>query len=783
MMAAALFGAMTLGACVDNQESQSVTDIRDAKTEELKSQAALNNAAAEATKIMANAEAALKNAQAEVEKATAKQIEAQTALLEVEAELAAVKVELKEAELEAKVAELEALKAEYEQRITEAQAAIAKAEAKLEIDLAKAEYNLLVQQEKVLVAAQKLEATKKINYISLYNTYAEAVKTLNAARVELMWAEKNYVDVEEGFIGAKESALKLIEGYKQDIAEYEDKIAYFEAKKALFEEYVTLTDAELEAKIAEKTAEYDPAFTNLTLATLAYDRYCEANPEPEFPEAVEEYMYKMYAFINNPEYSSINRGTESYNPTAGINMPEIYYNSEIHALGYDVVADHTCESKFVALVEFTLGQGAWDANDTLPYTWTSAQHESGEWYTTYAPSEAWTINEENFDDYLKTWAKKLEKNNDTDAIEALKETLKETVEAAEAEDGVYARHAAALEAYNKVPEVQAAAKKAAEDTKAAYETAKANLDAMVEGKAAAEENVTTLRRAKNLAAIAEGEAKEAWETAVEALANDKNNDDLVKAAAEAYEDYLAAKTAYDEALAALETAKAALENYDDEVIGAAEAAAAEAEAAAAEAAAAATEQALEQIEIDAKDALDALCAEKENTENYIARLEAQIAAGGYNPYNIEDYETAVAWYESLKEGAAIAADEKTYEELNAYWPAHYESEEYIAYAEATEALDAISTEIEALRDAYAADDDYEYHVNFLAEKIEALEAEIKTANAAIEAWEATCELGKEGSELFLAELQKGIDMLELKVAAAQKEVDEAKAKLDAALAE
>jgi predicted RNase H-like nuclease (RuvC/YqgF family) len=132
--------------------------------------------------------------------------------------------------------------------------------------------------------------------------------------------------------------------------------------------------------------------------------------------------------------------------------------------------------------------------------------------------------------------------------------------------------------------------------------------------------------------------------------------------------------------------------------------------------------------------------------------------------------------------AAIDSEE-TYAEYNAYWPAHYASEEYIAYAEATEALDAISTEIEALRDAYAADDDYEYHVNFLAEQIEAWEAKIETANAAIEALEATCELGKEGSELFLAELQKGIDMLELKVAAAQKEVDEAKAKLDAALAE
>lgn len=768
MMAAALFGAMTLGACVDNQESQSVTDIRDAKTEELKSQAALNNAAAEATKIMANAEAALKNAQAEVEKATAKQIEAQTALLEVEAELAAVKVELKEAELEAKVAELEALKAEYEQRITEAQAAIAKAEAQLEIDLAKAEYDLLVAQKDVITAAKNLESAQKIHYISLYNTYSAAVKTLNSARAELILANKEYVDTEEELIGAKQSALNTIEYYNQAIAEYEDNIAYLEAKKVLFEEYVTLTDAELEAKTDELEAEFDPAYTNLTLATLAYNRYCEANPEPEFPEAVEEYMLKMYAFINYPESTPMNYGSKYWDPAAGINMPEIYYNSEVNALGYDVVADHTCESKFVALVEFTLGQFDYDANDTLPYTEGSAQHENGECYTTYAPSKAWTINEENFEAHLKEWAKKLEKNNYTEAIETLKKTLKETVEAAEAEDGVYARHAAALEAYNKVPEVQAAAKKAAEDTKAAYEAA---VKAKETGRADADalhKKTSALNNEKNALYAA-------WQKALQELAKDDKNETLVAAAAEAFAKYDAANKAYTEAANAWQAAEKALANADETI--------AEAKAAADEAAAAATEQALAKIATDAKDALDAVCAEKERTENTIARLEAQIAAGGYNPDAIANYETAVAWYESLKECAAIAADEKTYEELNAYWPAHFESEEYIAYAEASEAIWAIQAAIDALEDAYAADDDYEYYVNFYAEQIKQNNDNIESANAAIEALEAAIEVGELTGELALEEAQKVIDMLELKVAAAQKEVDEAKAKLDAALAE
>ena len=59
MIIAALLGALTFGACVDTEESSSVTAIRNAKAEQLKSVATLNNAKAqaEAKKIAAEAEA------------------------------------------------------------------------------------------------------------------------------------------------------------------------------------------------------------------------------------------------------------------------------------------------------------------------------------------------------------------------------------------------------------------------------------------------------------------------------------------------------------------------------------------------------------------------------------------------------------------------------------------------------------------------------------------------------------------------------------------------------
>lgn len=98
MMVAVLLGALTLGACVDDNESQSVTNVREAKAEQLKAMAALDNAKAEAELIYANAEKALKEAQAEYQKAlaaaTAQQTEEAKAKFAVEIERIKAEVEM-----------------------------------------------------------------------------------------------------------------------------------------------------------------------------------------------------------------------------------------------------------------------------------------------------------------------------------------------------------------------------------------------------------------------------------------------------------------------------------------------------------------------------------------------------------------------------------------------------------------------------------------------------------------------------------------------------------------
>lgn len=81
MMAAVLLGALTLGSCVDDNESASVTAIRDAKAAQLSALATLYNAQAAAEAVRAEAEAAFNKAQANFQQAKADATAAETAFL------------------------------------------------------------------------------------------------------------------------------------------------------------------------------------------------------------------------------------------------------------------------------------------------------------------------------------------------------------------------------------------------------------------------------------------------------------------------------------------------------------------------------------------------------------------------------------------------------------------------------------------------------------------------------------------------------------------------------
>lgn len=150
MMVAVLLGALTLGACVDDNESQSVTDVRNAKAEQLKAAAELSKAQAEAALIQANAQKAYQEAQAEYFKAQAAVQNAMAA--DKEFQLQKLKDQY--------AAELEAINLEAQNRLLAAKIEAAKQEQAF---LALA--NVLLQE--------------------LYQTYANEVYVLDGYKAQL----------------------------------------------------------------------------------------------------------------------------------------------------------------------------------------------------------------------------------------------------------------------------------------------------------------------------------------------------------------------------------------------------------------------------------------------------------------------------------------------------------------------------------------------------------------------------------------------------------------------
>ncbi|WP_431434943.1 DUF4082 domain-containing protein [Bacteroides hominis] len=201
MMVAMLLGALSLGACVDNDESASVTAVRNAKAEQLKGLAALANAQAEATKITAEAEAALKNAQAEYQKEMTEEAKQQFAV------------------------KIEQIKAEAEKAIAAAKLQAAKD-----------------QQALLDLADERLR--------ELYGEYMGAISVLDGLNSQKLTATTALASLENGLISFK--TQKDI-----DIARQEKSIADYNFRIGLYEKYEKVDKTELEQKATTLYKEWE----------------------------------------------------------------------------------------------------------------------------------------------------------------------------------------------------------------------------------------------------------------------------------------------------------------------------------------------------------------------------------------------------------------------------------------------------------------------------------------------------------------------------------------------
>lgn len=242
MMVTLLLAGLSMGACVDDKESASVTAVRDAKTEQLESVAAMNSAAAEAKQAIAAAEAALKLAEAQAQQAAAdlKNAEAeyqkkQTELNALKNEAQSIENQKKQAELEAQLAQLEVdkkriekemaqIKADMEKAQVEAQAALLRAEAAMkEAEQQLLDYEKQLADAKTQAEKDRIEAERN-ELEQLAYTYSYAVETLNQYKTQYNQLKVYLVNLEYDLATTKETKERTIVQLTNEITQLQMEI-------------------------------------------------------------------------------------------------------------------------------------------------------------------------------------------------------------------------------------------------------------------------------------------------------------------------------------------------------------------------------------------------------------------------------------------------------------------------------------------------------------------------------------------------------------------------------
>lgn len=302
MMVTLLLAGLTMGACVDDKESASVTTVRDAKTEQLESVATMNAAAAEAKQAMAAAEAALKLAQAqaqqaaaELEKANAEYERKQAELQELKNQQESIDNQRKQAQIEQELLDIEQRKKGYEQQMANIKADMEKAEIEAQTALINAQAQLnnakksLLDYEKILASAKTDQERRRIqaerdHLKNLANDYSNAVTALNDARTILNTTKRNLVAAETGLTTLKETKEAQIAKKTNQIAQKQIQIDAY--KK--YTNYAEDIDA-LRLEYTKLDYAYNAAWDNYQYASNAYRFYPTVNTD-----AIDELENKVY---------------------------------------------------------------------------------------------------------------------------------------------------------------------------------------------------------------------------------------------------------------------------------------------------------------------------------------------------------------------------------------------------------------------------------------------------------------------------------------------------------
>lgn len=326
MMAAVLLGALTLGSCVDDNESASVTAIREAKAAQLSALANYQQAQADAEVILANAEAKVKEADAAYQAALAKikDLEAQEKELELQKAQATLETDIEAAKTKAKAqliqaqAKLEAAKAAL---ITASDAVDLATKAKVQNLITSAnavmyggDYYIYDKNTGTYVQAGNISKSKsligddtdpglKLQLIDINADLITAQYDLEDTKIKI----QQYVEAEKAELAQNEALLKAYNENKTTDREEAQK-AYDEALKAL----PAYQNAKDEAQKA-----YDVA---IDASDAAYDALNSSELEKYLSTTIDDPDYGGYTTIyvwlyrnsfiyynySDPEYETVN---------------------------------------------------------------------------------------------------------------------------------------------------------------------------------------------------------------------------------------------------------------------------------------------------------------------------------------------------------------------------------------------------------------------------------------------------------------------------------------------
>lgn len=283
LLAAVLLGALSLGSCVDNNESESVTAVRNAKAEQLKALANLANSQAEAATITANAEAALKQAQAAYQEALAAYQQALT----------------------------DKAKAEAQEAMARAQAEVQRIAAQLELDL----LNLKTQTLQAQAAYEKAllnQATQNLGELTnLYNTYKGYADQLLVAQQNLAAAKILLTKYQAQIIDNAEMRQEQISQLSDQIAQLESDIEAANAAIEMYKKYNTNTAEAQEALKKAETAKEEAS--QVLRSSIATRNQASTNNS------------KAWQTIYNSAYMTAFRDFRRQNPSFNdINIAYIY---------------------------------------------------------------------------------------------------------------------------------------------------------------------------------------------------------------------------------------------------------------------------------------------------------------------------------------------------------------------------------------------------------------------------------------------------------------------------